>query len=103
MPEIVFIDLPAELACTEPDAEIQSLIRAYAGALDQVDERMAAVISEDKLANIVQLVPESWLSDDPGFAGKEAQRDAYLNYFLLRMRSSGVFVQEAIRARSSHL
>jgi hypothetical protein len=197
VPEIVFIDLPAELARTEPDAEIQSLIRAsvglnigldylpgsvtfdplvfvpdewlassivwfdafvcnvdrtarnvnmliwhrklwlidhgaslyfhhawtqhdrhasnpfplikdhvllkYAGALDQVDERMASVITTDKLADIVQSIPESWLSDDPGFAGKQAQREAYLNYFLLRMRSSGSFVQEAIRARSSHL
>jgi hypothetical protein len=197
VPEIVFIDLPAELARTEPDAEIQSLIRAsvglnigldylpgsvtfdplvfvpdewlassivwfdafvcnvdrtarnvnmliwhrrlwlidhgaslyfhhawtqndqhaanpfplirdhvllkYAGALAQVDERMASVITADKLADIVQSIPESWLSDDPGFAGKEAQREAYLNYFLLRMRSSGSFVQEAIRARSSHL
>src|ERR1700681_1614087 len=31
VPEIVFIELPADLARTEPDAEIQSLIRASAG------------------------------------------------------------------------
>src|SRR6202453_4888353 len=31
VPEIVFVDLPAELARTEPDPEIQSLIRASAG------------------------------------------------------------------------
>src|SRR5205085_4061870 len=31
VPEIVFIDLDAELARTEPDAEIQELIRASAG------------------------------------------------------------------------
>jgi len=197
VPEIVFIELPAELARTEPDAEIQSLIRAsvglnigldylpgsvtfdplvfvpdewlassivwfdafvcnvdrtarnvnmliwhrrlwlidhgaslyfhhawtqhdqhatnpfplirdhvllkYAGALNEVDKQMASLITADKLADIVQSIPESWLSDDPGFAGKQAQRDAYLNYFLLRMRSSDSFVQEAIRARSSHL
>jgi hypothetical protein len=197
IPEIVFVELPAELARTEPDAEIQSLIRAsvglnigldylpgsitfdplvfvpeeklassivwfdafvcnvdrtarnvnmliwhrrlwlidhgaslyfhhawtqhehhaanpfplirdhvllkYAGALNEVDERMASVITADKLADIVQSIPESWLSDDPGFSDRQAQRDAYLNYFLLRMRSTGSFVQEAIRARSSHL
>jgi hypothetical protein len=31
IPEIVFVELPAELARTEPDPEIQSLIRASAG------------------------------------------------------------------------
>src|ERR1700694_2626557 len=31
VPEIVFIELPVDLARTEPDAEIQSLIRASAG------------------------------------------------------------------------
>jgi hypothetical protein len=197
IPEIVFVNLPAELARTEPDAEVQSLIRAsvglnigldylpgsvtfdplvfvpdeglasrivwfdafvcnvdrtarnvnmliwhrrlwlidhgaslyfhhawtrhdqhatnpfplirdhvllkYAATLDEVDERMASVIEPDMLAAIVQSIPESWLSEDLGFGGTQAQRDAYLNYFLQRLRSSGSFVQEAIRARSSHL
>jgi len=197
VPEIVFAQLPAELARTEPDAEIQSLIQAsaglnialdylpgsvtfdplvyvpdaalasaivwfdafvcnvdrtarnvnmliwhrrlwlidhgaslyfhhawdrndrhalnpfalikdhvllkYANALAGVDAQMATVLTADKLADMVQLIPDSWLADDPGFAGKTAQREAYLNYFDLRMQSSDVFVQEAIRARSSHL
>ena len=197
VPEIVFAQLPAELARTEPDAEIQSLIQAsaglnialdylpgsvtfdplvyvpdaalasavvwfdafvcnvdrtarnvnmliwhrrlwlidhgaslyfhhawdrddrhatnpfalikdhvllkYADAVADVDAQMATLLTADKLANIVQLIPDSWLVDDPGFAGKTAQREAYLNYFELRMRSSDVFVREAIRARSSHL
>jgi hypothetical protein len=197
VPEIVFVDLPADLARTEPDPEIQSLISAsaglnialdylpgsvtfdplvlvpdvqpasaivwfdafvcnvdrtarnvnmliwhrrlwlidhgaslyfhhawdsrdrhaatpfalikdhvllpYAGALADVDAQMASLLTADKLANIVQLIPDSWLPDDPGFAGTHAQRDAYLNFFLLRMQNSDVFVQEAIRARSSHL
>jgi hypothetical protein len=197
VPEIVFVELPAELARTEPDAEIQSLIDASAGlniALDylpgsvtfdplvfvpdtqlasaivwfdafvcnvdrtarnvnmliwhrrlwlidhgaslyfhhawnrhdqhatnpfalikdhvllkyassvaDVDAQMASLLTADKLANIVQWIPDSWLPDDYGFAGKNAQREAYLNYFILRMQSSAVFVQEAIRARSSHL
>jgi hypothetical protein len=197
VPEIVFVELPAELARTEPDAEIQSLIGAsaglnialdylpgsvtfdplvfvpdtqlasaivwfdafvcnvdrtarnvnmliwhrrlwlidhgaslyfhhawnrhdqhatnpfvlikdhvllkYASTLADVDAQMASLLTADKLATIVRWIPDSWLPDDSGFAGKNAQREAYLNYFVLRMQSSAVFVQEAIRARSLHL
>jgi hypothetical protein len=197
VPEIVFVELPAELARTEPDAEIQSLIQAsvglnigldylpgsvtfdplvyvpdaqlasaivwfdafvcnvdrtarnvnmllwhrrlwlidhgaalyfhhawdrhdqhatnpfslirdhvllkYASALSDVDARMAAQLTAEKLSNTVQLIPDSWLAEDPGFPSKAAQKDAYLDYFTRRMQFSDVFVQEAIRARSSHL
>jgi hypothetical protein len=197
MPEIVFVELPAELARTEPDPEIQSLIRAsaglnialdylpgsvtfdplvavpdaalasaivwfdslvcnvdrtvrnvnmlmwhrrlwlidhgaalyfqhawnsddrhaldpftlikdhvllkYASALEEADARMRGLLTPDELERIVRLIPESWIPDDPGFAGKSAQREAYLNYFTVRLQSSSVFVEEAIRARTSHL
>ncbi len=197
MPDIVFVELPAELARTEPDPEIQSLIRAsaglnialdylpgsvtfdplvavpdaglassivwfdafvcnvdrtvrnvnmlmwhrrlwlidhgaalyfhhawnrddrhaldpfalikdhvllkYASALEAVDAQMKALLKPDKLAHLVRSIPESWIPDDPGFAGKTGQREAYLNYFLLRLQSSSIFVQEAIRARTLHL
>lgn len=197
VPEIVFVDLPADLARTEPDAEIQYLIQAsaglnigldylpgsvtfdplvyvpdaqlassivwfdayvcnvdrtarnvnmllwhrrlwlidhgaalyfhhawnrghhyatkpftlikdhvllkFAGALAEADSQLTSRLTVDKLSGIVQLIPDAWLADDPGFASKAAQREAYLEYFLLRLQSSDVFVQEAIRARSSHL
>jgi hypothetical protein len=197
VPEIVFVELPAELARTEPDAEIQSLIRSSAGlniALDylpgsvsfdpliyvpdaklasaivwfdafvcnvdrtarnvnmlmwhrrlwlidhgaslyfhhawtrgeqhaanpfalikdhvllqfaseltEVDAEMTARLTFSELADIVQLIPDEWIPDDAGFADRTAQREAYLSYFTRRVQASDVFVQEAIRARSSHL
>lgn len=197
VPEIVFIELPVDLARTEPDPEIQSLIRAsgglnlaldylpgsitfdpliyepdvelasaivwfdafvcnvdrtarnvnmlmwhrrlwlidhgaalyfhhawnkhyehatspfklikdhvllgWAGALPEIDSQMKSRLTEDKLAGIIQLIPDAWLPDDPGFAGKASQREAYLNYFIDRLRSSDGFVGEAIRARTANL
>jgi hypothetical protein len=197
VPQIVFIDLPAELARTEPDPEIQSLIRSsaglnigldylpasvtfdplvyipdaqlssaivwfdafvcnvdrtarnvnmlmwhrrlwlidhgaalyfhhawnsgdqhasspfalikdhvllkYATALVEVDARMSSLLDVKRFADIVQLIPDSWLPEDPGFIDKSAQRDAYLRFFTLRLQASDVFLQEAIRARSSYL
>ncbi len=197
VPEIVFMELPGDLARTEPDAEIQSLIRAseglnlaldylpgsitfdpliyepdprlasaivwfdaftcnvdrtvrnvnmliwhrrlwlidhgaalyfhhawsrhdehamnpfklvkdhvllrWASALADVDAQMKSRITENDLASIVRAIPDAWLPEDPGFDGKSAQRDAYLNYFTVRLRSSAVFVEEAIRARTADL
>jgi hypothetical protein len=197
VPEIVFIELPADLARTEPDAEIQSLIRSsgglnlaldylpgsitfdpliytpderlasaivwfdafvcnvdrsarntnmlmwhrrlwlidhgaalyfhhawtkndahatspfglikdhvllrLAGSLPEIDGQMRTVLSTDGLAEIIQLIPDAWLPDDPGFDGKTGQREAYLNFFQVRLRSSEVFVGEALRARTAHL
>jgi hypothetical protein len=197
VPEIVFVELPAELARTEPDAEIQSLIRASAGlniALDylpgsvtfdpltytpdaqlasaivwfdafvcnvdrtarnvnmlmwhrrlwlidhgaslyfqhawsrrdeyamnpfalikdhvllkfaselaDVASRMTSRLTAADFADIVQLIPDSWIPDDPGFADKTEQREAYLSFLTRRLQSSDVFVQEAIRARSSYV
>jgi hypothetical protein len=197
VPEIVFVQLPSDLARTEPDAEIQSLIQASAGlnlALDYlpgsvtfdplafqpdarlasaivwfdaltcnvdrtprnvnmlmwhrrlwlidhgaalyfhhawtnrdqhatspftlikdhvllrfasmieaVDSEMRAKLSEDKVAEIIESIPQVWLGADPGFGSTSEQRQAYLNYFMVRLRSSKVFVQEAVRARTSHV
>ena len=193
VPEIVFANLPADLARTEPDAEIQSLISASAGLnlaldylpgsitydplvfnvdsqlasdvvwfdaficnvdrsarnvnmllwhrklwlidhgaalyfhhawargddpsanpfsrikdhvllklasqLEQTDARMRQLLTEDKIAVVIDLVPDSWLSNDPGFS-KLQQRAAYVEFFAKRLRGSRVFVDEAVRARA---
>jgi hypothetical protein len=89
---------------TNPFALIKDhVLLKYASALAEVDARMALQLTADQLSGIVELIPDSWLAEDPGFASRAAQREAYLDYFVRRMQSSEVFVQEAISARSSHL
>ena len=75
----------------------------YASKLAEVDAQMPSRLTPDKLADIVGWIPDSWLMDDAGFPGKGAQREAYLNYFTLRLQSSSIFLEEAIRARAAHL
>jgi hypothetical protein len=74
-----------------------------AGALREVDSEMRSELSGERLENIVGLIPDEWLPEDPGFDGKAGQREAYLNFFERRLKSSGVFVEEAIRARAAYL
>ena len=75
----------------------------YAGLLREVDAEMTARIDIEQVAELVKLIPDTWLGDDPGFDGKSAQRDAYLNFFKTRLASSSIFVQEAIHARAAHV
>jgi hypothetical protein len=75
----------------------------FASGLEEADAEIRARLVTDKIAGIVELVPDSWLAADAGFESKTQQRDAYLNYFTARLASSDIFVKEALRARASHL
>ena len=75
----------------------------FANMIEEVDAELTARLSADKVAEVIDLVPDSWLEGDPGFDGATQQRQAYLDFFRRRLRSSNLFVQEAVHARSSHL
>jgi hypothetical protein len=87
-----------------PFARIKDhVLLRLASRLAEVDARMKTRIGVDKIAAIVELVPDAWLADDPGFEGKSQQRDAYLNFFTARLAASDIFVEEALRARAAHV
>jgi len=75
----------------------------FAGGLEEADAEMRGRIVSDTVAGIVELIPDAWLADDPGFESKSQQRSAYLNYFMTRLASSDIFLEEALRARAAHL
>jgi hypothetical protein len=75
----------------------------FASGLEAADVEMRARLVVDKIAGIVELIPDSWLAADPGFEGIAQQRQAYQKYFTARLASSDIFVKEALRARASHL
>jgi hypothetical protein len=196
LPELVFIELPAELALTEPDPEIQHLIRTSAGlnlaldylpgsvtfdpivdqpepllasrivwldaycsnvdrtarnanmlmwhrqlwlidhgaalyfhhgwnekdrsqdpfplirdhvllkfasALPEADAAMVERITPDVIRDIVERVPDAWLSGDTGFESPGATRDAYIRHLTRRLQAPRPFLTEAQRARSELL
>ncbi len=70
-----------------------------ASALPEVDRELKARLSTEMLQDIVDLIPESWLEDDPDFPDPAVHRAAYLNYLLDRLANSHIFVEEALRAR----
>jgi hypothetical protein len=74
-----------------------------ASKLVEIDADMRARLTPDEVAGVVELIPEAWLADDPGFENRSEQRDAYRNYFTARLAASDIFLKEALRARASHL
>ncbi len=82
---------------------VDHVLLKFASRLNEADAEMKARILVDKIAGIIELIPDAWLADDPGFDSKAQQRHAYLNYFTARLASSDIFVGEALRARASHV
>jgi hypothetical protein len=79
------------------------VLLAGASALREADAAMTARLGPGVLSDIVDLIPDGWLTDDAGFAGKDAQKKAYLDFFQERLEATAVFVEEALRARAAHV
>lgn len=72
------------------------------GDIDEADEAMTALITEDVIARVVDAVPDALL-DDPvvrsDFATPDAARTRYAEYLIMRLRGPRAFVGEAREAR----
>ncbi len=79
------------------------VLLGLAGRLEEVDAELKARLEPAEVAALVDLIPDAWLGDDPGFESKSDLREAYLRFFTQRLASSRIFVQEAVHARSSHV
>ncbi len=63
----------------------------FAGNLNEADERLATKIDESSLEEIITLIPDQLLMHAPegtssSFDSAEANREAYINYFSLRLK-----------------
>lgn len=70
-----------------------------AGSIVDADTRLAPKLNDTVLWSIVNAVPDGWLPDNE-IGDAEAQRKAYLSYFLSRLEGPRPFIEEAEGARS---
>lgn len=91
-------------ACEKPLALIRDhVLLPFATRLAEVDDALAALLTDAEIERIVALVPDSWLVDEPFFDGPEAYRQGYIDYLKRRLRARAAFVQEAVRAHAAHV
>jgi hypothetical protein len=74
-----------------------------ASALAEVDQALKMQLTATTLQNIMNMVPDAWLTNDADFADPVAHRTAYLDYLLDRLAHSHIFVEEALRARDQFI
>jgi hypothetical protein len=72
----------------------------WATKLKEADERARTVLRPDRVALILEAVPDKWLMrDEEGISAAE-KRVAYLDFFSRRLVASAIFTEEADRARA---
>ncbi|WP_259376491.1 HipA family kinase [Aquincola sp. J276] len=73
----------------------------HASRLAEADARLGALLDEDVIRAIVDLIPDQWLGGDVPFASIAEHRDAYLQYFCRRLKAPRAFAAEAVRAHAA--
>ena len=71
----------------------------FAGEIRDADARLASRLTRDVRREIVDLVPEEWLLEEPGFADAAAVRAAYLEFLSGRLEEPRGWVLALEEAR----
>ena len=72
-----------------------------ASELDLADTEFKNILTKEFIENIIALVPEDWLKDEPTFQSIAEHRQAYVDFLVTRIAHSEIFVNEAKHARES--
>lgn len=67
----------------------------------EADHLFKSILSEEKLREIVEGLPEDWLKWQGSDESPEQIKEAYLKFLLLRLESSNLFIKEAENARQT--
>ena len=72
-----------------------------ASLLEEVDEECRQLLSEEKIREIVEALPEDWLHWEGADEDPEEIREAYVQFLLLRLANTQIFIKEAQNARQA--
>lgn len=67
----------------------------------EADQLFKSILTEEKLMEIVEGIPEDWLKWQGNDESPEQIKEAYLKFLLLRLESSNLFIKEAENARQT--
>ena len=79
------------------------ILLGVTGDLQAADAALAALVTPDLIAELVESIPAAWLLGEPAFADVEEHRAAYVTYLSERLQAPRLFVEEAAHARAQCL
>jgi len=71
----------------------------WATDLESVNEEFSKLLNPEKIAAVINLIPDNWLEDETNFESKVAHREAYKHFLITRLAHSTIFLKEAQHAR----
>lgn len=71
--------------------------------LEEVDTEYKAVLTEEKIRAIVNLLPDTWLEWEELDKTPEEIREVYVQFLMTRLNNSDIFTKQAIHAREAHI
>lgn len=81
-----------------PFAQIKDhVLLPLATQIEQADADFKAILTNERIRKIVDLIPVCWLGDEE----PEARRDVYYEFLIRRIAASEVFVKEVQHARAA--
>ncbi|MDT0677508.1 HipA family kinase [Autumnicola musiva] len=72
-----------------------------ASMLTEVDKEYKQLLTEDKIREIVELIPAEWLQWREVLEPSEEIKEAYIQFLLTRVENSEIFIKEAQHAREN--
>jgi hypothetical protein len=75
----------------------------WATELPEADAELSALLTPEVVARVVDMIPDSWLGDEPRFASADEHRAGYRDYLTQRLESPRQWMEDAVRARSPRI
>jgi hypothetical protein len=75
------------------------VLLSQANLLDEVNKEYTAILTQDVLRQIVNLIPEEWLEWEGGDLSPEEIKEVYFQFLWTRVQHSDIFTTEAKNAR----
>ena len=72
----------------------------WASEIEAVDAELRELMTQEAIAAVIDLIPESWLHDEPMFPTVDAYRAAYRDYLMQRLESPRLWMEDAVRVRT---
>ena len=73
----------------------------FADQLEEVDATFKQLLTDDKIREIVNAIPDDWLNWTEGQETPQDLRDVYIQFLEERIKHSEIFVNEAQNARKA--